>query len=535
VTLHDRFRHDVFAENRHAGRTIMKRFLKRHKDRIIGTISGFDRILFRGTLLSLCHQGGIDRFLSSQRVLCKDFGVFANRLTEGLKAHIEQYLEQQKRPLVYLPSAKESKEEVARKIMAQDQISEGLICVLTCVEPCQAFGLRRNRACKQLNVVLQERKCLHYYFYFLDREFGFMHVRLQSWLPMTIEVGLNGREYLARQLRLAGIEHEQVDNCFTRIANLPRAQTLLAQLEERKWERPLNAWARLLNPWQQRTAKPRLHSYYWTIRQAEYATDVMFKDQESLQEIYSPLFMHAIKHFSSEDVLRFLAQRPQPNFTAEVRTNLRRRVEGVRIKHWVAENSIKMYDKAGSVLRVETTINNPRRFSVWRRGRLRGKRVMRWMPLRKGIADIGRRVQLSLAANGRYFEALAVVGETRPAHKLLDGVSKRVAVAGRKYRPLHPIAPQESAVYTALLRGDYLLQGIRNEDLRQQLFTADEFDPVQRRRAAGRVTRLLRLLRAHKLIYKVLRTNYYRITKKGHEVMSTALYFRDTDLALLAT
>lgn len=513
----------------------MKRFLKRHKDRVVGTISGFDRILFRGTLLSLCHQGGIDRFLSSQRVLCKDFGVFANRLTEGLKTHIEQYLEQQKRPLLYLPSAKESKEAVARQIMEQDQISEGLICVLTCVEPCQAFGVRRNRAAKQLHVVLQERKCLHYYFYFRDREFGFMHIRLQSWLPLTIQVGLNGREYLARQLQLAGIEHEQVDNCFTRIADLSRAQALLAQLEERKWGPTLNAWARLLNPWLRRKAQPRLHSYYWTMRQGEYATDVMFKDQESLQEIYSTLFMHAIKHFSSADVLRFLAQRPHQNFTAEVSSNLRRRVEGVRIKHWVAENSLKMYDKAGSVLRVETTINNPRRFSVWRRGQQRGKRVMRWMPLRKGIADIRRRVQLSLAANGRYLEALAVVGETRPAHQLLDAVSTRVEIGGRKYRPLHPIAPTESAVYATLLRGDYLLQGIRNEDLRQQLFAADELDPVQRRQAAARVTRLLRLLRAHKLIYKVLRTNYYRITKKGQEIMSTALYFRETDLALLAT
>ena len=513
----------------------MKRFLKRHKDRVIGTISGFDRIVFRGTLLSLCHQEGLDRFLSSQRVLCKDFGLFAHRLTEGLKVHVEQYLAQQARPLLYLPSAKESKEELARQIMERDQITEGLICGLSCVEPCQAFGVRRNRAAKQLNVVLQERKCLHYYLYFRDRQFGFMYLRLQSWLPMTIQVGLNGREYLARQLDLAGIDYEQADNCFTRIADLPRAQALLAQLEKRKWGPTLNAWARLFNPWLRRKAQPRLHSYYWTMRQGEYATDVMFKDQESLQEIYSTLFMHAIKHFSSADVLRFLAQRPHQNFTAEVSSNLRRRVEGVRIKHWVAENSIKMYDKAGSVLRVETTINNPRRFSVWRRGQQGGERVMRWMPLRKGIADIGRRVQLSHAANERYFEALAVVGETRPAHQLLDAVCKRVQVGGRKYRPLYPIAPNESVVYATLLRGDYLLQGIRNEDLRKQLFAADDLDPVQRRHAAGRVTRLLRLLRAHKLIHKVLHTNYYRITKKGYEIMSTALYFRETDLALLAT
>src|SRR5919198_5044876 len=100
-------------------RMTMERFLRRHKDRIVGTIAGFDRMLFRGTLLSLCHQGGIDRFLSSQRVLCKDFGAYAARITAGLKAHVEQYVAQQNRRLVYLPSAQESKEEVALKIMAQ--------------------------------------------------------------------------------------------------------------------------------------------------------------------------------------------------------------------------------------------------------------------------------------------------------------------------------------------------------------------------------------------------------------------------------
>jgi len=514
----------------------MERFLKRHKDRIVGTIAGFDRMLFRGTLLSLCHQGGIDRFLSSQRVLCKDFGAFGLRLTSGLKTHVEQYVTEHKRPLIYLPSAQESKEEVACRIMERDQIKAGLICVLSCVEPCQAFDVRRNRERKEINVVLRERKCLHYYFYYLDAEFGLMHLRLQSWLPLTIQVCINGREYLARQMDLAGIGYQQHDNCFTQIDDLVQAQVLLDKLVARNWGPTLNAFARLVNPFLSRKANPHLHAYYWTMRQGEYATDVMFSSSESLQEIYSRLYLHAIQHFNSKQVLRFLARRPQRRFNGEVRTDLQQRVEGVRIKHWVEENSLKMYDKAGSVLRLETTINNPRRFSVWRRGQLKGRRVMRWMPLRKGIADLPRRVRLSQAANHRYLNALAVVGEIRPSHRLLDQVAKRVVTAGRRYRPLHPITPQESVVYRALLRGEYQLQGLRNQDLRQELFAREATrDPVQRRKLSARITRWLCLLRAHGLIYKVLHTNYYRITKKGYEIMTTALKFRETDFALLAT
>jgi hypothetical protein len=171
--------------------------------------------------------------------------------------------------------------------MEQDQIKAGLICVLSCVEPCQAFDVRRNRECKEVNVVLRERKCLHYYFYFLDPEFGFMHVRLQSWLPLTIQVCVNGREYLARQMDLAGLAYQRHDNCFTRIDDLAQAQKLLQQLVERNWGPTLNAFANLVNPFLSRKGNPHLRSYYWTMRQGEYATDVMFTSPESLQEIYS--------------------------------------------------------------------------------------------------------------------------------------------------------------------------------------------------------------------------------------------------------
>src|SRR5207247_5553515 len=136
---------------------------------------------------------------------------------------------------VYLPSSKASKEELALQIVAQDGLKQGLICVFACVEPCQSFDLRKDAATKHLLLVSKERKCLHLYFYYQDREFGLMHVRLQTWLPFTIQVCLNGREWLARQLDRAGIAYTKRDNCFTYIADLKRAQQLLDQLSERKW------------------------------------------------------------------------------------------------------------------------------------------------------------------------------------------------------------------------------------------------------------------------------------------------------------
>ena len=198
----------------------MKLFVKRYEDRIAGILAGPDRILFRGALLSISYLEGMEVFLRSVRVLNKHFKDFAQAATEQIRAHAQQTAERLKRPYLYLPSSSASKEDLARQIQQQDQIREGLICVLAAVEPCQTYRTRKNREQKTLDLVSFEGKCLHVYFYFLDPEFGFMHVRLQTWFPFTMQVCLNGREWLGRQLRQAGIEHEQQDNCFTHIEDM---------------------------------------------------------------------------------------------------------------------------------------------------------------------------------------------------------------------------------------------------------------------------------------------------------------------------
>lgn len=504
----------------------MKRFLERHHDRITGTLSGFDRMLFRGTLRSITHVKGLEIFLYSHHVLMKDFGSYVVSLSQQLVAHAKQLASKAARPYVYLPTSKASKEELALQIVVRDGIKQGLICVFACVEPCQSFDLRKDAVKKHLNLISKERKCLHLYFYYLDREFGLMHVRLQTWLPFSIQVCVNGREWLARQMDRAGISYTKRDNCFTHIADPQRAQRLMDRLTARNWQPFLDALARKVN----RLIDPRagldIRSYYWSGRQMEYATDVMFRSAASLAELYPLLLRHAMFQFSSDEVMRFLQRGTNRLFAGEASSNLRR-VEGIRVKHRVEENSIKMYDKQGSVLRIETTINNPRRFKVHRLGITRGKRVKKWLPMRKGIADLRRRAELSLTANGRYLNALSVVGLETPSYRLLDSVNHRVKTK-RQYRALRPISPDDASLFQVILHGEFSLQGFRNRDLRRALGHSDP------KNTSARISRLLALLRAHKLIFKVCKTNYYRITRKGHQVMATALKFRQPDVVLLA-
>ena len=226
----------------------MERFLERHQGRVIGTLTGFDRVLFRGTLRSISYCQGLHQFLQYHRVPYKNFSRFAQELSDRLKGRVEQIAQQSGRPSIYLESSAQSKEKVAQQVADRDRISEGLICILRCVEPCQTFALHKDAKAKMLRLVPARRKGLHYYFYYLDREFGLIHVRLESWLPFTIQVCVNGREYLARRLEKAGIGFEKRDNSFTRIDDARRAQELLDALVTRKWGRFLNRLARRVNP-----------------------------------------------------------------------------------------------------------------------------------------------------------------------------------------------------------------------------------------------------------------------------------------------
>jgi hypothetical protein len=507
----------------------MERFLQLYQGDIVGVLQGFDRLLFRGTLRTICFPGGLEKFLVHQHVKLKNFGPYAQKLSASIKQHAQNLAKQLGRPYVYLPSAATNKEEIIRTLLAQHPVREGLIAVLACVEPCYAFDLRTNPQTHWLELFLRPRQCTHLYFYYLDRDFGLMHVRLQTWLPFPIQVCLNGREYLARQLDREQIGYEQRDNCFRRIDDLPRAQELLDRLQSRSWVGLLNTLARRVLPLLARRSQPRLRPYYWTVRQGEYATDILFKDEAALQAVYPALVEHAIRHFSCRDVLRFLGRKTNGQFQGRVTSDVKYRPEGVRIKHWVEENSIKMYDKQGCILRIETTINEPKRFRVRRFATREGQRRRIWAPLRKGVVDLPRRAQLSRAANQRYLEALAGVALPAPVHRLLDPVSRPIVHEGRPYRALRPLSAEEAALLAVLLDGQFALQGFRNRDLRRVLAPAVPTDRAECRRLSGRATRWLRLWRAHGIIRKVPTTRYYRLTDKGIQVITTALRLRQLD------
>jgi hypothetical protein len=511
----------VGDSSHHPKENAMECFLKQYSHLITGVISCFDRLIFKGHL-SISWADGMERFMASQQLKIMDFKRFVENNSRRIQQHAEATAKRLGRPYVYL-ERRSRKEDEARKIAERDGIREGLICVLRVVESCQSY--RMIPGDKRPRLVSAVRKCLFFYFYYMDREFGLMHVRIQAWFPLTVQIAVNGHEWLARKLDRNGIAYRKQDNAFLEISDPQRAQKFADRFVGINWPRVLTALAKKVNPLLGDLLAD--DKYYWVADQAEYATDVMFRDKNALQPVYEQLLRHATLCFSAEDVLKFLGRKPHAGFQGEVLTDAKRKREpGARVKHRVGENWIKMYDKFGSVLRIETVINQPKQFQVRRPGKRRGKEIVGWFPMAKGVANLYRYAEVSLAANRRYLEALAAAPAPVPERHAWSRLSGMVRRNGRTYRGFNPAATDDMRLFKAVLRGEHLLRGFRNREVAKELF-AEPRDAVRRRRISARVSRLLKRLRMHGCIAKIPRSRRWRVTADGQVLLANAIHRYD--------
>ena len=523
----------------------MNRFTAKYADCLAGVLSGFDRLVFRGTLRRLSYVEGLRDYLRQHHVLLKDFGAHAQAITGRVKEACLTAARTAQLPVHYLPSAGTSKEDVARKFAHERGVTQGAVCLLTCVEPFVGYDIYRNAATKKLELVSRYRKCLHYYWYEVHPECGFLHVRLRTWFPFDVQVCLNGREWLARQLDREGLAYERYDNCFAHVEDFARAQALLDAQLRTAWPALLDGIAQRVNPLREELFGDFAPGYYWTTRQSEWATDLVFTDPEGLRRLYPLLVRHGMTTLGSGDVLRFLGRkvgsegRIPGTVRAEVTSDVKTRAEGVRIKHRVNANSVKAYDKAytpdRAVLRAETTLNDVSDLKVYRPKEGGSEDDKAWRVLRRGVADLHRRAQVSQAANERYLDALSSVDDSATLGERLRQVTEPTTWKGKRVRALQPLAAGDTALLEAVSRGEFTVNGLRNRDLRSLLYGLEEgVAPAEVRRRAGRVTRQLRLLRAHGLLQKVSHTHRYQVTAGGRKIMTAILTARHTPVRQLA-
>ena len=387
----------------------MQEFIAKYKNQIEGTLSGFDRLVLAGTLrrLDVCAHVksmkvlraiAMEQYCLTNHVWWKDFAAHVKSVSERIKKASTQAFRDRNLPVIYLPSFKVDKNQVARQVAQERKITEGLVCAISATEVHPTFQHRRTF------LVRRESPCHVLYHYMIHPEVGWMYARLQTWFPFQMQVGLKGREWLAQQMRRAGLRFQQAGNCFLWVEDYLRAQALLDEQLKTDWVKLLNRLADQLHPLRASLFAGYAAEYYWTCRESERATDLRFDQSETLQRLMPILVRHSVSDLQSAQVLRYFGRKinlsgeiPR-SFRGTLQSDLKRREEGDRVKFRLNGNSAKFYDKAysdiGSILRAETTLNHLAGFKAYRPKEGGPQDDLQWRPLRTGVADLHRRGQV---------------------------------------------------------------------------------------------------------------------------------------------
>jgi hypothetical protein len=499
-------------------------FLSRFGALVRFVLSGFDRLRFRGESRRLNNARGLDSYLYQEKIRYVDFWDHCKGLTEKLRSESERLAREQGVPIRHLNSPTTDKEATARALAAAQPCfhPRGQIALLTCVESCNSYQCRKN-AQGHIYPVKEPTRCRHDYHYFQHPELGWCYVRVQTYFPFTVRVGINGRQWLYQQLRQRGMAFTHQRNLLLSVQDAASAQQLLDTQVHTDYVKLLNTLVQPVHPlWHY--LQEEVHTpYYWTCEQSEWANDVLFHSPEDLARWYPLWVRHAVLTLQCQDVLRFMGRKRIAPGPDEVKIDQAPRVEGTRVKYWVGVNSLKLYDKEAQALRPEHTINQPGKYKAYRRSEKDRNGEPAWRPLRKGVADMAWRAQIGQAVNNRLLDSLATVADSQTLGALLKPLGEPVVHQGkRRARALNPLTGQDGALIRLLAQGKFLVEGFRNADLRQALHGATP-EAAERRRQSAKVTRLLALLRAHGLIVKVPQSHRYHLSAAGRRI-ATALH-----------
>ena len=454
---------------------LANRFLSSFGSLIYCVLSCFDRVVFKG-YLPFHNEGYLNSWVDyTLRLRRTDFIKQLDQKSQKLVDHAKALAEKAGRPYEYRQGWFR-KERFIQDVARRDDVSEGLIAVL-CVQ--------------------------------------------ETWFPYTVQVYVNGHDWLARQMAKRGLTFTQHDNCFTKLEDPVKAQRLADRFAQLNWIKQLNRWVRHVNPHVRKGGWLHDKEYYWVTEQAEFASDVVFRDRAALKGLYPRLIDHAVVNFSAKDILGFLGRKLHGNFLGEVLTDCKKKRDpGVRVKHRMKENWLKMYDKFGLVLRVETVINNPREFKVRRTRTRNGKPTKVWVPMNKGVTNLASYQSRCRAANDRYLNALSVVNDPTPSYRSVSQLTESKVHQGRRYAGFNPARGEDVKFFQAVLSGDHELRGFHNSDVRNQIYGPIGHADVRRRRANA-VTRQLKRLHIRGLIAKIPRTRRWRLTKRGRSVIGS--------------
>ena len=487
---------------------------ERHAQQIAGVLSCYDRVIVQGTLPVFCYADGMTAYLSKRGIRIFDFTQFAKPLTDAIKANAEELATANGLQIDYVRKKNFRKEDKVKAVLKERGTHAGLVWIFSALEPCTTYQPWHDKQSGRTYLRYDDGKCLHYYFYFIDEELGLCYVRVPTWCPFRLQFYCNGHNWLARQLDRKKIGYTQVDNAFTAIEDWAAAQELSERWDASSLHRKLDEFSDRYCP----ILKQIEESYHWSLDEAEYATDIVFRRQADLQAIYGQLIRTAIHTVKPDDIATFLGKKLNGNYQDEMGNRYNVRIEGTRVRHSMGMASIKMYDKFGQILRIETTAKDISFFKHYREVEQRnGESVMKFAPMKKTIYSLGALREVLNAANRRYLEFLSAIDDPSNGIDKLNKITRTVHEEARSYRGFNFFDQDDEALFVALARGEFNINGVQNKALRA-------FFPQFN---SGQMSRIIRRLRTHGLIKKARHCYKYYLTAIGKQVVALGLKLKE--------
>jgi DNA-binding HxlR family transcriptional regulator len=473
------------------------------------------------------YVAGMQNYLYSRNVLNKNFKEYVTAQSQAIVTSADEIARNiNGHGVTYISSIYERKEELAHDRQKENGIKEGLIGVWSCVESCNTFRAVYDPVKKYPSLRNERSRCKHLYYYFDDPVYGFMSVRLQTWAPYEIQIALNGREWLTRSLDAVGCKYILNGNKFLYIDDYDLAQKLLDAQVKTDFNGVLKGFLPLVFPRMAEIVGPEL-SYYWTLWQSELAKDYIFKDSSTVNALMNDFLIHALVAGNGERILKYFGSpirsdgQPHSRSNPEILSRVNIWYDGLRVRHWNGKNSVKFYNEH-NVLRVEMTMNDPTKYRIHRHTKNQDKsEPKKFMPMRKGIADIVARASVSMDIVNRFTEHMSAVEEKTRLGELLTSVSAPLKRKGKKIRALDLFGKDQMFI-RAIADPIFDVGAITNKELQKKLKDTSWANNMTGKKLSGKISRHLSLLREHGLIRKLPKQNKYALTAKGRKI-TTAL------------
>ena len=483
--------------------------LERYRDRIAGVLTCYDRIVITGTLPGACHHAGMTSFLNAHNIRIFDYPRFAERLRERIRSRAEKLAADAGAQIEFIRKAHIRKEDVVAQVIKTRGDHPGLVHVISAMESCSSYQPGHDKRTHQTALKPASGKCLHYYFYFIDPKLGLVYLRVPTWCPFRLQFYCNGHSWLARQLTATGIDYAMADNAFIRIDDWERAQQLADSLSPDVLHRTLDHYAKQCCP----VLDVFGQSYHWSLMQIECSTDLAFRSEAIMKPLYDTISREAIVSVKAEQVMNFLGKKMTSQLAQEVDSRLSTRVEGTCIKHRLGKNSVKMYDKFGRVLRIETTTNDVSFFKHHRKVEHRDGHATRELAgVKKSIYSLIDLREILLGCNRRYLEFLSALDDFSAGNRSLGKLTTPKEVDGHRIKGFNFFDKTEHSLLCSLQRPEFNISGVRRADLK----------PFLPHLSVASITRYLKRLRDFGLIKKVVGTYRYYLTRLGRSAIAAA-------------